>query len=376
MRDSAIRAAMSSTPGRAAMRGTMRGAGEAGAGFEQGFFQVFGVEGAHPDDGDLVTKALALAEAKLGRKLKRLQFLQGTLMVEEVSVDAGGANLTPALVAARIVAAVKAVWKKEVVPLSFIDRATLGQERQVLAQTYYEISRDLAEEVCGTPDAAKFKNVNFSNLPDVLSLWLNQARYGKGSDTLWSIPVTLLATLLGTIGGTPIEGVSIKGGKVVGSSASGHGMNLLVSGGVAAGFMLLGTPATAALAGLLLGGYSGITNLAKKDLNAPVHELVHSIQFLTLGKALKDEIIDTQDFFEIQNDVNSKGYLWGGETEEATHKVEGSGEIGPIFETMIRLGDAHLKRRYPQENRAARFATCVRGVRDQIETRFKSRLPS
>ena len=363
----------------------LRGAslGQAGgSAVTEGHFRVM-----NTNSPSVVAEACKLAEQRLRRKLKRMDQLQGRVFLDEIAI-AGTSDEVVQKLAREIVSSVKAAYKEQIVSLSVLDRLTLRTEKQVLVQAYYEIGRDLSGELTGEADAAKFSNIHITNAHNVLSLWWNQAKHGELKSTVKSIPASVILGLLGTIQGTPIEGVTVdKAGQVTGVHASGHGLNL---GGQAVSAAALATLATVftggaaipmvAMLGLLTAGALGPLGMAAPlarqlgSANAALHELCHSLQFLTLGLAIKAGAINAKDMFTIQNDVNSIGYLWGGETEDATIEVEKSGRIEPLFRALLTLGARHLEKSGRTEDAKA-YKESVEATRSRVLSRFGHRIP-
>ncbi|MBX3469240.1 MAG: hypothetical protein KF878_20390 [Planctomycetes bacterium] len=341
-----------------------------------------------PDAAQAFTAAvLAEAGRLLDKDLRKVAALQAQVLVEAIHVDAAG---DPVQTAARKVAdAVRAACKEQVIQLSAFDRLTLGKyadgvSKQVMAQAYFEAMRDLADEVLGDASKAEFSNIDVTNIHRTASLWWQQARHGKLGATLGSVPATTMAALLGALQGTPIENavVSSRTGQLERVSATGHGANVagnsliaMTMAGIAYGMMAGALPATGGLGIALLPLISAAPLLRQRfgQANAPVHELTHALQFLTLGHALRKGVIAPRDFYAIQNDAGKSGYLWGGRTEAATVKVELGHDLMPMFDALRTLGEAHLAKTYGDPDRVQQYTRAVDEVKQRVRQRFAGR---
>lgn len=378
-----------------ATRAAMAGSSPA---FSHGQFDVFQpvILNAPPgvDSGRLLAAAFALAEKRLKGELKRVRDLQAEIILPQIDVSVADGRRAEEKIADVIVKAVEAACKEQVVPLSFMDRASLGKyasgfSKQAAAQVYFEIMRDLAEELLGSRSKATYSNINVTNLHKVISLWNQQRAHGSKLKTALSLPASLVLGFIGGVQGAPIENARLEGeGKdtrLKDVSATGHGANVvgqLISAAAIMTAMATGVATMGPLLALfgigMLAPTGAVAPLLRQrfgEANAPVHEMAHSIQFLTLGYVLRAGIIDAQDYYDIQNDMNVIGYLWGGKTEsEGAIAAEKGVAVKPIFDTLRTLGKKHLEKRYKGEAlRLKRYEDGVSSVEQKIQGRFRGR---
>ena len=108
---------------------------------------------------------------------------------------------------------------------------------------------------------------------------------------------------MGALSNVPIEGATVKEGKLTEARATGHSLNpvLNVASAVAAAvaFTLAPPLAVVGLAGPLLTA-SPLVAQRFGDTNAPVHEMAHAVQFLLLGDLMNRGMIDPSDMVAIQ----------------------------------------------------------------------------
>ncbi len=278
---------------------------------------------------------------------------------------------------------------EELIPLSGVDRWTLSASKKRTAQAYYQAARELAEQVVGDERAFEYRDAGLTNADEIVDLWAQQARYGDRGETVKSLPISVALGAVGAIGGTPIEGVKVVKGELTKALATGHGWNPIMN--AFSGICLVGAVASlvtgmATFAAPLLGGLavagplltfaSPVLSQRFGNLNAPVHETAHAMQFLLLGDLLNQGCIDSRDFFEIQNDADGcSGYLWGGATEKAAHHAETTGDPSLLFETIRQQGTAHLLERYGENTpKVARLHERM-DFHEQWITRAVSRRP-
>lgn len=227
------------------------------------------------------------------------------------------------------------------IPLSRLDKISLSDSKESLAQRYYETTLGLAQR-CDIQGFAYHASPGLSNLDEISKLWMLQAREGKWTDTLASIPATAFTGAAGALGGTPIEGAEIQNGRLVGASATGHGFNPVLNGlsAIALGIGVSGVAGQFSPLMIALGAVGPLLTAAPllvqatTSANAPVHELAHAMQFLVLGDMLNRKILDSSDLVAIQNDQGATGYLWGGQSERAAREAETSGDPSPLFEVL------------------------------------------
>lgn len=250
------------------------------------------------------------------------------------------------------------------VPLSPLDRLSLSSKKESMAQRYYQTTVALAQR-CNVDGFEYHSTPGLSNLDEIGKLWMLQAREGNWANSVASVPATALTGAAGALGGTPIEGAQIKGGKLVKATATGHGLNPFVNAlsavalgigisGAAGGFSPL-MVALGALGPLLTA--APLLVQATTDSNAPVHELAHAMQFLVLGDLLNRKILDSADLVAIQNDQGATGYLWGGESERAAHAAETSGDPSLLFEVLRKRCRERLSDRPLQMGQAEALLT-------------------
>ena len=252
------------------------------------------------------------------------------------------------------------------VPLSIWDRMSLSDSKEDLAQRYYDTTRALAER-CQIDGFEYHPTPGLSNLDEVGKLWMLQARQGSWTNTLASIPATALTGAAGVLGGTPIEGVTVRQGKVTGATATGHGFNPMLNAASALSLALGVSGAAGQFSPILmaLGAVGPLLTVAPlvlqstSDLNAPVHEMAHAMQFLVLGDLVNQKILEPTDLVAIQNDQGRTGYLWGGETEEAAHQAESTGDPSKIFAVLRKRCREHLSERYPHSKDRLQKATSI-----------------
>lgn len=268
------------------------------------------------------------------------------------------------------------------VPLSWLDKISLSDDKKALAQRYYDVTCELAERTVG--DIFEYQATpGLTNLDEVAQLWWLQAKEGSLTSTLASLPATLVTGVAGVLGGTPIESARTHQGKLAHVSASGHGLNIPLNAasalalavgiaGVASGFapLLL----AAGLAGPLLTATPLLVQ-AFGDTNAPVHEMAHAMQFLVLGDLVKRGTLDASDMVAIQNDQGPTGYLWGGDSEAAVRKAEVSGESDALFEVLLERCQQRLEQRYGPESapRQAEAQAILEDHRDWVKQRLTTK---
>lgn len=235
-------------------------------------------------------------------------------------------------------------------PLSLADRISLSPSKKQRAQAFYAVGRELARRVTGDPERFEYRRTaGLTNVDDAVSLWSLQAKHGDAATTAKSVPVTLLAVAAGAVNNVPIEGATVEGGKLVSVKATGHSLNPLLNAAsaVAAGVALTLAPplAAIALAGPLLTAAPLVVQRFG-DTNAPVHEMAHGMQFLLAGDLLNRGLVDESDLVAMQNDADSTGYLWGGETEKAAHAAETTGDLAPMFDVLRKRVAERLEERH------------------------------
>lgn len=241
-------------------------------------------------------------------------------------------------------------------PLSWLDRVSLSDQKEATAQRFFEVTKELARR-CQGENFEYHSDPGLTNLDEVAQLWWLQARHGDMAATAASVPATALTGAAGVLGGTPIEGAEIRHGQLEKAVATGHGFNP-VPNGLSAVSLALGVSGRAGMFSPLLLALGAVGPLltavpvamqAAGDGNAPVHEMAHAMQFLLLGDLVRKGVLDSSDLVAIQNHQGPTGYLWGGDTEAAAHHAEVTGKADDLFEVLRKRCLHRLDSRYGAE---------------------------
>ncbi len=321
------------------------------------------VEGTHVPDAALVQDALDKASKQLGGLMswnvrKKLAWFLDGLDLGEVPILLRGdsPNQVSTNLGRELVELIKAAVDENAVPISWMDRAPLDLPRIQQAQRFYDAARYLSTHFQGAA-RVKYGSATLGNFDEVIRLYWQQLKAGRWGDKLKAglNPWMWLMILVGSLANVPIESFTLEKGEVTEARATGHGLGLgNLAVGSAAVYGLLGLMATTGplgtaalgLAALIIGGsaiagpFLPLASL-KKGQNKPAHELVHAMQFIVLGLALKRGIIEEEaDLLAIQNKISVLGYLWGDKTEkEGTIPAEEEGKLDAMFATL--KGNAH-----------------------------------
>ena len=350
-------------------------------------------EGPVAPDSQLVQEALEieckqLKGVKSWNVLRKLHWFAYGLDLGEVPIVLRGDNprMVAANLGAELVARIHEAVNATAVPISLMDRTTLTIEKIQQAQRYYEAAQYLSAHFAGAANV-KYGSAFFGNFDEVIRLYWQQLKAGRFGDKMKAglNPVMWSAILIGSLANTPIESFTLEKGHVSEVRATGHGAGVgniafgtaiayglgtlaLGMGGLSIGSVAALLGATIAV-GASVGGPIAATLLQlKKGQHKPAHVLVHSMQYLVLGLALKNGYIEEDaDLLAIQNKISVLGYLWGDKTEhEGTIPAEEESHLDPVFKTLVGNASAFFRKRYPDpakaESMSTRFADYVHSI--------------
>ncbi|MDX6768891.1 MAG: hypothetical protein SF051_05120, partial [Elusimicrobiota bacterium] len=238
--------------------------------------------------------------------------------------------------------------------MTWLDRS-MPAEKVAVARRYHGVAHALADRIAaagGPRPEVRFEASVLGSPLAPLRLWWQTVFYGTPRQRLTAFsPVTLFAVFAGTLGATPVEGVSFKDGRLSAVSAHGHSYGL-------------------ATGGVLPLVQWGLGRLLEPRGNKPAHELAHAIEYLALGLARQRGVLESPgEIMGVHNDARL--YLWGGRNERATIAAEYTGRLDRVFD-MLRLNGRDFFRdwykadpAYARE-RAARFDEFVQDLQREL----------